>query len=288
MLRLKEYELYLRENEIASKTIKNYMNTLKHLEQFCVENSISTLDKAAILDYKDFIKDGFPIYATVTKTGRVIPAKKYTVNTYNQKVGGLNAYLNWAELSAFTLKKQRQQSKSHKEFVSYREYQNLLRNLDIETQLLVMLIVNTGLRISEVQMIIKKNVYQESFDIDNKGTIRPVTINNQLKKEFKKFCSDMTDSELVFKRHETTYSRRLKKAAGLSRIKLERVHPHAFRHLFAVTFLKKGGDSLILQQLLGHKDSKTTAIYTEMSKDDQIEIFKKINFFEEATMWEMK
>lgn len=279
MIRFKEYELYLRENEIAPKTIKNYMNTLNHFEAFCKDNGITTLDKSAILDYKDFIKDGYPIYEKVTKTGRKIPAKKYTVATYNQKVGGLNAYLNWAGLNTLILKKQRQQSKAHKEFVSYKEYERLLLHSDTETQLLMMLIMNTGMRIAEVKMIVKKNLYQTSFDINNKATIRPIAINAKLKKKLKAFSSNMEDTEIVFKRHESTYRRRLKKAAGLSKVKLERVHPHAFRHLFAITFLSKGNDSLTLQQLLGHKDSKTTAIYAAMSKDDQIKIFNDIDYF---------
>ncbi len=279
MIKIPEYEMYLRENEISKKTIKNYKNTLEHLERFCAENNITKLDKNAILDYKDFIKDGYPIYETVSKTGRIIPAKKYTVGTYNQKVGGLNAYLNWAGLSNMTLKKQRLQSRAHKEFASYEDYQNILKWLDEETQLLLILIVNTGLRISEVQMIKKKHLYQTSFDIDNKGSIRAIALNSPLKKRLKKFFECMDDEDQVFQRHETTYSRRLKKAAGKSKIKLDRIHPHAFRHLFSVTFLKNGGDSLVLQQLLGHKDSKTTAIYAAMSKDDQIDIFEKINYF---------
>ncbi len=279
MLRLTEYELYLRENEIAPKTIKNYMNTLHHLEQFCVTNSITKLDKSTVLDYKDFIKDGYPVYEKVTKTGRKIPAKKYTVATYNQKVGGLNAYFNWAGLNDLILKKQRLQSNAHKEFVSYKEYKRLLEHADEETQLLMMLIMNTGMRIAEVKMMVKKNLYQSSFDIDNKATIRPIAINSKLKKKLKSFCVDMKDNDVIFKRHESTYRRRLKKAAGLSKIKLKRVHPHAFRHLFAVTFLSDGKDSLTLQQLLGHKDSKTTAIYAAMSKDDQIDIFTKIEYF---------
>ena len=279
MIRIKEYTTYLRENEIAPKTIKNYVNTLTHLQDFLIKNNIKSLNKDAILEYKDFIKDGYPIYEVITKSGRKIPARKYTVKTYNQKIGGLNAYLNWAKLHGLILKKQREQSNSHKEFVSYSDYKNMMNSLDEETQLLMILIVNTGMRITEVKSMTKSDLYKKSFEVDNKGTIRTIALNKDLKKRMKQYCRSINDNDYIFRRHDTTYNRRLKKAAGLSRIELKRVHLHAFRHLFSVTYLKNGGNALILQQLLGHKDSKTTAIYSEISKDDQVKIFTNINYF---------
>ena len=43
-------------------------------------------------------------------------------------------------------------------------------------------------------------------------------------------------------------------------------HPHIFRHSFAVAFLENGGDLFILQNILGHKDIKTTMIYLKYTK----------------------
>ena len=40
-------------------------------------------------------------------------------------------------------------------------------------------------------------------------------------------------------------------------------HPHIFRHSFAVAFLENGGDIFALQNILGHKDIKTTIIYSK-------------------------
>jgi integrase/recombinase XerD len=47
------------------------------------------------------------------------------------------------------------------------------------------------------------------------------------------------------------------------------VHPHLFRHQFAVTYIRQGGDIYRLSRLLGHTAITTTQIYLRsMGIDD--------------------
>jgi integron integrase len=63
--------------------------------------------------------------------------------------------------------------------------------------------------------------------------------------------------------HETGLQKAIRVAAQQANIE-KRVTPHTFRHSFATHLLQNGYDIRTVQELLGHKDVKTTMIYTHV------------------------
>lgn len=50
--------------------------------------------------------------------------------------------------------------------------------------------------------------------------------------------------------------------------KVRDVHPHRFRHTFAIWFLRNGGNTFALQKLLGHEELSTVLKYVHLAETD--------------------
>lgn len=64
--------------------------------------------------------------------------------------------------------------------------------------------------------------------------------------------------------YETSVQKAIRYAAQKAGI-AKNVGPHTFRHSFATNLLQRGYDIRTVQELLGHKDVKTTMIYTHVT-----------------------
>jgi len=151
--------------------------------------------------------------------------------------------------------------------------------ISLRNRAIVCLLLDSGLRLSEVTNLQTENINFEKRYIKVVGKGRKeriVPIGNMVRNALQKyydsrpFVSFSNSSSAFFlskfgkpltSAGIGTVMRRLKKATGIKRL-----HAHLFRHTFATNFLVYGlGDVYELSMILGHCEMKVTEIYLQVA-----------------------
>ncbi|HZK07818.1 MAG TPA: tyrosine-type recombinase/integrase [Bacteroidales bacterium] len=142
-------------------------------------------------------------------------------------------------------------------------------------QIVLKLMYGCGLRRNEVCTLKTEdvNIDRELIFVKGKGgKYRPINPGKRLIEDMKEYQKNYSPGEyLIEGQGGGTYSgtsiakiiERLSEKAGLKR----KVTPHMLRHTFATHHMEKGTELRLIQEALGHASSKTTEIYTRVSRN---------------------
>lgn len=260
MEQLKEYRKDLEHQELSKNTVNKYLRDVKQLYSYLNDEK---LNKSNLISYKNQLET------------------KYKTSTVNNKVVTINKYLDYIGKGDLKLKQITVQQKTElDEVLSETDYTRVLRQAKQKGTdrdvLILEIIYNTGVRVSEIQDITVESIKKGYFLADNKGKIRKVPINTRLKKQLNKYVKAhniKTGSIVLNNRGEplgrTYIFKRLKYLGGQARVKKSKVYPHSIRHLFAKNWIKANGDNILqLADILGHSSLETTRIYTRLNTDE--------------------
>lgn len=137
----------------------------------------------------------------------------------------------------------------------------------------------TGARISEVIKLNVKSVKNGYMEIISKGSkFRRIYIPKEFQTELLDWIKEKNIEDKLFDITPRGISGTLKKIAEELKIDSKKVHPHSFRHMFAINFLKNNKDITLLADLLGHSNLDTTKIYLRRTEEEQKEIINNINW----------
>jgi site-specific recombinase XerD len=139
----------------------------------------------------------------------------------------------------------------------------------VRTWTLAVLLLDTGLRISEALGLERDQVDLDALTVRVLGKglrVRLVPISVEGRKALFRWLSRCDGRYLFGTKRGRQWSKRnayrdvtaLCRAIGIT---TARVNPHAFRHCFAVSYIRNGGDLYRLSRILGHTSISTTQTY---------------------------
>ena len=219
-------------------------------------------------------------------------------NSKIRKISSINQYIDWFNLDnkeyQIVIEKVSLKKGSYlPETISISDVNRLIDIYDHSNYMnsrnltLIDFMYSTACRVSELCDVRVSDLdFEEDFvKLFGKGSKqRIVPIGSELKinlSKYLKFRDELNTKEPYLFLSKNTYQldrsaifRIIKKSATLSDNALS-VHPHTLRHSAATHMLEAGCDLRTLQELLGHTSVSTTKIYTKLTKEFLVEIFKE-------------
>lgn len=273
-----DFIAFEKENEKADNTIILYRRVVNMFVDFFDKNDISKMD---IIDFKRMLE------------------KKYSPSTVKNHITIVNKFIKFAEIldngddpyeirthnSKMILKNIKiQQVASIDNVLEPSEYKRMIRKakeIGMNDMYMIMKIfAHTGIRVSELKFFTVENVKKNYITVNNKGKIREIILTGNIKREILSYCKDNGIREgMIFNLSYYTIYYRMKKIASKCRgISLDKVHPHSFRHLFAINYLESGGQVTDLMDILGHNSIQTTSLYTRTTNKTKKRQLEKIKY----------
>ena len=219
-------------------------------------------------------------------------------NSKIRKISSINQYIDWFNLDnkeyQIVIEKVSLKKGSYlPETISISDINRLINVYDHTNYMnsrnltLIDFMYSTACRVSELCDVRLSDLdFEEDFvKLFGKGSKqRIVPIGSELKinlSKYLKFRDELNTQEpyLFLSKNMNQLDRSaifriIKKSATLSDNALS-VHPHTLRHSAATHMLEAGCDLRTLQELLGHTSVSTTKIYTKLTKEFLVEIFKE-------------
>ena len=254
--RLEEFREHLVNKERSQNTIESYMQSINMFYRMFDE-----LNKKNMLEFKRWhLENRKPKTAAI----RVI---------------SMNVYCEFVGHPEYKVKGIKLHSKSSVENVitmdEYKYFLQCLRNEgNDKLYFMIKFLAGTGCRASELIKLEKKCLSSGEFYMWTKGKMRKILIPRGLIRESKAYFKTVDSRYLFPNRYGEQMSTRgvatqIKKYGQRYGIREEVLHPHAFRHLFAIQFLAKNKNIALLSDILGHESVNTTAIYLRLSAEEQ-------------------
>ena len=260
-IELECYVDYLYQRELSKGTIDIYTRQAALLLDYLRDRPIT---KREMVTYKNHLRD-----------------QNRKVSTTNLYIVAVNSYLKFTGHVECTIRTERFQRNRYPEnIMSMSEYRKMIsyarESGRVKYYYLIRVLVFTGIRVSELAFLTAEVLPMGRFMVINKGRSREVYLPARLVAELDEYCQlKQIQSGAIFMGNSgqpisrIAVYKMLIRMADMAGVEKKKVHPHSFRHLFAVTYMKQYANLTELADILGHSSLETTRIYTTTSPEEK-------------------
>ncbi len=281
----------------SKKTVENYRHYLKRFEKFAkASTKIKDITSTVIRDYRLHLHR-MPIH------GQGVNLDIKTQQYHLIALRALLKHLQKNDIETISPEKIELPKVPERqvEVLSREELQAMFQAIDITKRnglrdlAILHLLYSTGLRVSELSKLNRKDVQLETreFRIVGKGRkARIVFLSDAAVEHLKDYLESRNDNYLPLFISNSNRSKNVSLHGEERRLEpqaiehivrtitihagiIKKVTPHTLRHTFATEILKNGADIRSVQELLGHASITTTQIYTHLTNKRLKEIHQQ-------------
>ena len=261
---IESFREHLEDKELSDNTVRAYITAM---EQFF--SSFAEISKKNGLDWK-----------------RELQEKGLKAKSINIKLNAFNSFCGMVHDDGSKVKTMRvHQATAVSNVISEQDYKKLLDGLKNDGNMRwyynIKLLASTGARVSEYVRLKKTDFSRGYAEMWTKGKIRRIYIPKSFLNEADGYYSSFEPDDFLAVGRDggpiTTrgVSQMLMTFAARYGIDKKVMHPHSFRHMFAIQFLRRNNNLSLLADVLGHSSVSTTTIYTRMTKEQQQDAVNK-------------
>lgn len=293
------YEQRVRGNSV--KTIESYKSNLKQFIDFTGDIDVKEITRQTIMSFIVYLQEKPKNLGHSKKVvDEDVKLSSVTVRSYTRDV---KAFMNWlyfeekVDICIFEKMKLPRSFKpvirilSDFEIDKIIQYCRKCRQYATRNELLILLMLDCGLRATEVCTIELKNIDLKNGIIIVKGKgnkERIVPIGHKTLEFMKEYVKKCKTKYLFVDRYGKNLSynslrciiKRIKEDTGI-----DKLHAHLLRHTFATLYIVNGGDIKSLQAILGHTSLKMCENYLHLASSYSISQYKKYSVVDRLTTY---
>lgn len=277
---LDSFRGFIKSTNITDRQVKTVCNKVSWFRDYCLLKDIIKLEDVKSKHAIDYIsKRSQTKVQSLYNCSKDSIIKKISANTLNREIGYIKRFFNycmdmeWIKTNPFrAVKRYKLEAKKERYYFTENDIKLIMENASNFGDFYRFLLY-TGLRPTDVFKLQNKHLNGSYLDLKMNKTGDYLSI--PLSKPIIDLINARKDNKYIFPEVRTDRQRRnvltnIQRLFEPEFVRNNNITLHTFRHTYAHNMLNRGVPKEVLQTLLGHRSIKTTEIYANWVKREEL------------------